>query len=55
MAQAIYQMKMMLLMDKITWRTNVERKEVKIMSEFISIFYGFLVAAGIYGCEGTHD
>ena len=35
MAQAIYQMKMMLLLDKITWLTP----EVKIMSQFISIFY----------------
>ena len=39
MAQAIYMLKMNLLLDKITWLLDVERQEVKLMAEFISIFY----------------
>ena len=53
MAQAIYQMKMMLLMDKINWLTNVEKKEVKMMSEFISIFYGVWWLQGYLGVKAT--
>ena len=27
------------LLDKITWLLDVERQEVKLMAEFISVFY----------------
>ena len=46
-------MKMMLLMYKITWLTNVEWKEVKMMCEFISIFYGVWWLQGYLGVKAT--
>ena len=39
MAKAIYMLKLMLLMDKITWLEQGEKKEVKMMADFISVFY----------------
>ena len=39
MAQAIYMLKLNLLLDRITWLLDVERQEVKMMAEFITVFY----------------
>ena len=38
MTSCIYILKMVLLLNKLTWMREVE-KEVKVMAEFISIFY----------------
>ena len=39
MASCLYILKMTLLLDKLTWLKEVEREEVRIMAEFISVFY----------------
>ena len=39
MAKAIYMLKLMVLMEKITWLEQGEKMEVKIMADFISVFY----------------
>ena len=39
MSKAIYMLKLRLLMNKITWLKDAEMKEVKIMAEFIGVFY----------------
>ena len=39
MSKAIYMLKMRLLVNKITWLEHAEREEVKIMAEFIGVFY----------------
>ena len=39
MASSIYMVKMALLVNKITWLDNKEKKEVSEMAEFICIFY----------------
>ena len=49
MSQAIYMLKMCLLMNKITWLLEVEKREVKIMAEFISIFYAVWWLQGYLG------
>ena len=40
---------MCLLMNKITWLLEVEKREVKIMAEFISIFYAVWWLQGYMG------
>jgi hypothetical protein len=37
--KVIYQLKLRLLMDKITWLEEGEKKEVKMMTDFIGLFY----------------
>ena len=49
MAQAIYMLKMNLLMGKINWLSDKEKEEVKIMAEFISVFYVVLWLQGYLG------
>ena len=49
MAQSIYMLKFSLLLSKITWMLDVERREVKIMAEFIAIFYAVWWLQGYLG------
>ena len=49
MAQAIYMLKMNLLMGKINWLSDKEKEEVKIMAEFISVFYVVWCLQGYLG------
>ena len=51
MAACIYMAKMALLMKKITWLLDKEKKEVMVMAEFISVYYVVWWLQGYIGMQ----
>ena len=56
MAKVIYQLKLRLLMNKITWLEHGEKKEVMVMADFISLFYAVWWLRAYIGVQAPmHD